>query len=133
MSVDSAGHVPPHKHANRQQIPDVVAVQAHHVRYKTPRRLTAQGKDRHISSAVEIVVETAEPLPIRALNPVLFVGETPLTIAEGEGDRRYRFLAPKPDDLKAGAAISIGWSSPGTPRQKTRFTYQPPTQLNEER
>lgn len=133
MTTDSTARVPPHRHPNLQHLPEVVAVQVHRVRYRRPRRLTVQGKDHQLAEAVEIVVETSEPLPIRALNPVLYVGDTALTVAEGEGERRYRFLAPRPDDLQPGAPIALGWNESGAARQPTRFTYQPPAQPAVER
>lgn len=52
---------------------------------------------------------------------------------EGEGDRRYRFLAVQPDNLKPGAPISIAWNSPGNPKKATNFTYQPLERRGEER
>src|SRR5947209_3007651 len=108
MSVDSAGRVPPHKHANLQHLPDVVAVQVHHVRYKTPRRFTVQGKDHHITEAVEIVVEMSEPLPIRALKrpppkgdiqPDLFAAnfaDIPIRDQRDTMERPFFSLAKKP-------------------------------------
>lgn len=133
MSFDTAGHVPPYKDVNLWHLPDVLAVEVHHVRYKRPRRHTIQGKDHEISEAVEITIETSEPFIIRALNPVLFVGDIALTATEGESDHRYRFLAFQPDDLKPGMPISIAWNSPGAPRKATSFAYQPPVQRGEER
>ena len=133
MSFDSAGRVPPHRDVNLWHLPDVLAVEVHHVRYRRPRQYTIQGRDHEISEAVEIVIETSEPFIIRALNPALFVGDIAITVAEGESDRRYRFLAFQPDDLKPGAPISIAWNSPGAPRKATGFTYQPPAQHVEER
>jgi hypothetical protein len=133
MSFDTAGHVPPDRDVNLWHLPDVLAVEVHHVHYRRPRRYTIQGKDYEVSEAVEITIETSEPFLIRALNPALFVGDIALTPAEGEGDRRYRFLAFQPDDLKPGAPISIAWNSPGAPRKATGFAYQPPAQRSEER
>jgi hypothetical protein len=133
MSFDTAGRVPPHGDANLWHLPDVLAVEVHHVRYRRPRRHTIQGKDHEISEAVEITIETSEPFIIRALNPALFVGDIALTPTEGEGDRRYRFVALQPGELKPGAPISIAWNSPGAPQKATGFTYQPPAQRSEER
>jgi hypothetical protein len=133
MSFDTAGRVPPRRDVNLWHLPEVLAVEVHRVRYKRPRRYTVQGKDYEISEAVEIVIETSEPFIIRALNPALFVGDIALTPANGEGDRRYRFLAIQPDDLRPGARISIAWNSPGAPQKETNFTYHPPAQRIEER
>ncbi len=133
MSFDTAGQVPPQRDVNLWHLPDILAVEVHHVRFKRPRRYTVQGKDNEVSEAVEITIETSEPFLIRALNPALFVGDIALTATEGEGDRRYRFLAFQPDDLKPGEAISIAWNSPGAPRKATGFAYQPPAQRGEER
>ncbi len=133
MSFDSAGRVPQPREVNLWHLPDILAIEVHHVRYKRPRRHTIQGKDYEISEAVEVVIETSEPFIIRALNPALFVGDIALTVAEGGSDRRYHFLAFQPEELKPGAPISLAWNSPGAPRKETGFTYQPPVQRNEER
>jgi len=91
------------------------------------------GKDREVSEAIEIAIDTSEPFVIRALSPVLFVGNTALTVAEGESDRRYRFLAPDPASLRTGAPIFLAWNSSGSPRKATKFKYEPPAAVVEDR
>jgi hypothetical protein len=69
--------------------------------------------------ACEIVVTLAAPLPIRAMGPVLNVGNTQLTESEAldkEG-RKIRFWAMEPGVLKKGASISLAW---GGSEDKTR-------------
>ena len=75
-------------------------------------------------------METDRPLPARALSPVLFVGEVPLT--EGETSQRHfaPFFALDPDRLEAGAPVTLGW--PGQPREtrrETGFRYRPPPEV----
>jgi hypothetical protein len=133
MSFDSAKRVAPHRQAVHWHLPVLLSVEAYRVRYETPRRHTIRGKDHKIHEAVEVVVETSEPFPVRALGPVLYVGETALTVAEEDGDRRYRFRAPDSQRLEPGAPIAIGWNSPGAPRAATGFTYEPPLETLERR
>jgi len=91
------------------------------------RRVTSAGVDRQERDAIEIEIHVSEPFQIRALGPVLWVGEEALTSAEGNGKNRYRFFSFKPDALKADAPISLGWNTPGAPRTRTRFQYAPPS------
>jgi hypothetical protein len=69
----------------------------------------------------------SEPFTIRALGPVLWVGDEPLTVAEGDGKNVYRFFSFNPPALKADAPISLGWNTPGAPLEKTPYHYQPPS------
>src|SRR6266496_4049013 len=78
MSFDTAGQVPPQRGVNLWHLPDILAVEVHHVRFKRPRRYTVQGKDNEVSEAVEITIETSELFLIRVLNPALFVGDIAL-------------------------------------------------------
>jgi hypothetical protein len=72
-------------------------------------------------------IEVSEPFAIRALGPVLWIGEEPLSIAESDGNHVYRFFSFTPDALKAGAPISLSWGSPGAPKKNTSHRYEPPS------
>jgi hypothetical protein len=105
----------------RHELPAVLSVEASRVRYDPPRRYYAGKELREIREGVEILVRTAEPLPVRAISPVLFIGDTIVGDYEVAGPSLYRFflfdlaLAP-------GAPIALGW--PFAPRRArpTNFT-----------
>lgn len=82
--------------------------------------------DREFRGAVEIEVELSEPFFIRALGPVLWVGDEPLTITEGHGKETYGFLSFAPERLKDGAPIALSWNTPGARRETTPYRYESP-------
>lgn len=88
--------------------------------------MTAQGVDREVRDAIEIEILVSEPFVVRALSPVLWVGDEPLAMAQADGKDVYRFFAFNPDALKTGAPILLGWSSPNTTRKRTGYEYLPP-------
>jgi hypothetical protein len=93
------------------------------VRYRQPR-LAAEGTNlvEH-PQAIEMVVNTDAPFPIRALSPVLYVGGVPVADYEHAGPNRYRFVAYNEAQLADGAEIALGW--PGRPPapQDTALRY----------
>jgi hypothetical protein len=109
------------------RIPQIVNV--------TTRRTDIHRRLRHLRSdipelddTVEFLVETDAPIPIRALSPVLYVGDVPVTEVVADDDTHYRFVALLPERLMPGAAIDIGWSGRSDPQERTRsrFTFVPP-------
>lgn len=75
--------------------------------------------------AVEFLVRTDGPFPIRALSPVLYVGDEAIVEGEPVEKGTYRFLAFELDRLEPGAPITLGW--PGQPpevRKETDFRYE---------
>jgi hypothetical protein len=127
MSIDPGG--PPQRHGaiDLWRLPEVQDVRIRHRHFDPPRRVTHMGVDREIRDAIEIEIRVSEPFVIRALSPVLWVGDEPLTIAEVGGKDVYRFFAFDPSALKPGATISLGWNSPKTQRKRTQFEYFPPS------
>jgi hypothetical protein len=93
-----------------------------------PFRLTVQGVDRWESDAIEIEIRVSEPFAIRALGPVLWVGDVPLTTGESEGKGVYRFFAFKPEELRPDAPISLSWGATGAPRKEIGRGYKAPTE-----
>jgi hypothetical protein len=108
------------------RLPKVLEVSFHPRHFDPPRRVTTSGVDRQVRDGVEVEIKVSEPFPIRALGPVLWVGDEPLTIAEGAGKNVYRFLSFEPNALKANAPISLGWNSRGSARKDTGFRYSSP-------
>ena len=75
--------------------------------------------------AVEFVVETDGPIPIRALGPALYVGETPVTEVTEIGPNTYRFVAPTRKGLERDAAIRLSWTGePPGEREGAAFRYR---------
>ncbi len=79
-----------------------------------------------MTDVLEVEVQVSEPFEIRALRPVLWVGDVPLTVAESDGEKVHRFLALDPEALRSDAPISLAWNASGAPRQEARFRYTPP-------
>jgi hypothetical protein len=120
MSIDQSPPVQVARGPN-WELPEVVNVDIRSATFQ-PR------KSRHVASplaerpnAVAIVVTLKAPMPIRALAPVLFVGDTPLTESEAvdaEG-RQLRFWGFDRARLAADAPIALGWL--GASRQAKAF------------
>lgn len=126
MSIDSGAPQRPRNERDIWRLPEVLAVESRRRRFDPPRRFTTAGVDRLVSDVVEVEVQLSEPFEIRALGPVLWVGDVPLTVAEGDDETVYRFLAPEQETLRRDAPISLAWNASGAPRQETRFRYVPP-------
>ncbi len=108
-----------------RRLPEVVGVESRRVRYATPRVYFAGREQREAREAVEIQVQTAGPLPVRDLSPVLFVGEVPLGEYEPAGRHLYTFFAYEPGRLQEGAPVALGWTYASHRKIPTRFRYQP--------
>lgn len=126
MATDSGERQRRHRSPDLWQLPDVLDVQVHRRRFDPPRRVTTAGVDRHIDEATEVEIRVSRPFVIRALGPVLWVGDEPLTIAEGDGKTIYRFLSFEPQRLAPGAPIALAWNTANPPRKETDFRYEPP-------
>jgi len=109
------------------ELPDVVSVRIRRVRHERPVRRNFTSALPATDNAVEVLVETSAPIPIRALGPVLWVGETPLTETSADDETHYRFLGLEPHRLTVNAPLRLGWSGqPPTDTRATRFTYTEP-------
>ena len=126
MSTDS-GSPEPRDGRSSTVLPEIVEV--------TTRRVDVRRRRRHVRSdvpdldgTVEFLVETDGPIPIRALSPVLYVGDVPVTEVMAEDDTHYRFVTLFPEQLQESATIEIGWSGRGAAqdRRRSRFTFVPP-------
>ena len=108
------------------KLPNVLDLRIRWRRFEPPRRVTVAGKDTFHREAVEVEVKVSEPFEVRALGPVLWVGDQPLTIADNPSEGIYRFYAFTPDALRAETPIALAWNSPGAPRKETKYVYKPP-------
>ena len=107
------------------RLPEVLSVEARHVRYREPRIYFVGREQREAREAVEILVRTSGRLPVVDVPPALFVGETPITAQRPDGRHQYRFYAYEPQRLEEGAAIALGWSDDPASKVATPFRYQP--------
>lgn len=106
-------------------LPSIINVRTASIPYKAPKYRNFEPVYARHKEAIEFLVETDGPFPVRALSPVLYVGETAVIEWELIEKNVYRFLAFEPEKLEKGAQISLAW--PGQPpekRQKTEFRYE---------
>ncbi|MFF2623726.1 hypothetical protein [Oerskovia jenensis] len=109
----------------RLDLPAVVSVEARPVAFEPPRRRNFSSQLPALESTVEFLVETEAPLPVRALGPVVYVGDTPVTEVYVEDDTHYRFVALRPDELREGQPITLGWSgAPAEERVETGRRFE---------
>jgi hypothetical protein len=112
------------------ELPQIADVSIRNARYEPrPTRNFVNPRDA-VSDAVEIVVSLQSPLPIRAMAPVLWVGDERLTESEAvdrEG-KQIRFWGLNRSGLQDGAPITLAWMNeePQAPRDTARFTYRAP-------
>jgi hypothetical protein len=109
MSVDSGARLPDPPRADFT-LPNVVDIQIRATTFdpRKPRNFAPtlpSSKD-----AVEFIVKTDGPIPIRALGPALYVGTTPVTEVTEIAENTYRFVAMTKADLKQDAEIILGWT-----------------------
>ena len=112
--------------ADLWHLPEIANIQIVHAQYPVPEVRYEGGQRIEYWEAVELLVQTVTPFPVRALSPALFVDDTVVESYETLGENLYRFFAFDFQNLLAGGTISLGW--PQAPEQKvdTGFTYQPP-------
>lgn len=108
------------------RLPGVLGVVARRTRFEPPVRRNFESVLPTLESTVEFLVETDGPIPARALAPVLYVGDTPVTEVSADDETHYRFVALAPDDLRAGAPVSLGWSGLAAERVETAFYFEDP-------
>lgn len=91
-------------------LPRVISVVARPTRFEPPTRRNFSSELPVLESTVEFLVETEAPIPIRALAPVIYVGETAVTEVFADDDTHYRFVAMRPNELRQGEPVTLGWS-----------------------
>jgi hypothetical protein len=109
-----------------RHLPDILDLVIRWRRFDPPKRVTVAGKDTRAEEAVEVEVRLSEPFRIRAVGPVLWVGDEPLTIGDSPTERVYRFYSFAPARLRAGAAITLSWNTAGAPQKETKYRYSSP-------
>jgi hypothetical protein len=109
------------------ELPEVISVSVRRLRHERPVRRNFSSALPTVENAVEVVVETSAPIPIRALGPVLWVGDAPLTEVTADDETHYRFRGLEPRRLTPNAPMRLGWSGqPPADTRATRFTFAEP-------
>ena len=119
MSSDS-GSRQPDAARPRFELPAVRAIDIRRVDYEPPRRRNFESAFAGVREAMEFLVTTAGPIPMRAVGAALYVGETAVVEMQRLDDTHYRFLAFDLDRLADGAPIALGWT--GDRREERRPT-----------
>ena len=104
----------------------MLGVRIYRKHFEPPKRITEKGVDRYVREAIAVEIRVSEPFTIRALGPVLWVGDQALTIAESDGKEIYRFFAFEPETLRVDAPISLSWNSSDAARERTSYSYSQP-------
>lgn len=108
---------------NLWRLPHLVSVATRQVTFPEPRTYYVGSERRETRQVVELRVKTSAPIPVRAVTPILVVGETAIADYTTEGANTYTFTAYQPERLESGAPIRWGW--PGAPDRltTTRFRF----------
>ena len=131
MSMDSQGREPELPPRDLRQLPDVLNVEVTRVHYATPLvRFTGPNDTVEYDQAVELLVTTSEPFPIRAIPPILYIGEQPVGDWEQVDATRYRFYAFRSEELRDGTPICLGWPDDPDTAKDTGYRFQPRREEN---
>jgi hypothetical protein len=101
-------------------LPVVRSIEIRRVDYQPPRRRNFESAFAEVREAIELLVTTAGPIPMRALGAALYVGGTAVVEMQRVDETHYRFLAFDLDGLEDGAPIALGWT--GDRREERRPT-----------
>jgi hypothetical protein len=126
MASDEGSRLPAPKRPDFS-LPELVDVRTRLVPYTPPSHRHFDSAMPAPEQAVELVVTTDRPIPIRDLGPVLYVGRAVITECEQVEENVYRFLALDPETLEQGRPITLAWSGEPPPRRPPRkFIYEGP-------
>ncbi len=122
--TDDGGHLEGREPPPDHELPKVLSVEVRRGARaaRRPRNFASALPD--VDEAVEFVVETDRPFPIRALGPALYVGDTPIVEVTADDPTHYRFLADDPQALVPGVGLSLGWSGRPEQRQETEHRFE---------
>ena len=110
-------------------LPGVTGVEVSRVKFDPPRRFYSRGLPVEHKQAVQLLVRTTGPLPLRDLTPVIFIGDVQVNEYEQVGPNLYRFLVYNLEKLRPGAQIALGWPFAPEVKVPTDFRFnlnQPP-------
>lgn len=126
MEAVNPGGPPVPQGQGQSLLPRVLSVAFRTVRYETPRPYWVGRERKQTSQALEILVHTESPLPVRALSPVIYIGEVAVMDYKVAGRNLYKYVAFDPTVLVAGAPLTFGWPDlPVSRRMALPFRYAP--------
>lgn|SRR5450432_997369 len=128
MQNDSGSRLPGIPHRDLWKLPKIIRIKIERVRYPKPRKHVVGGRVLEVREGVEILVETAEEIPVRALSAALHVGGVEIAENEQLAPGKYRFFVLDESDLKEGAPISLGWvgAAVASKPARAKFRYKSP-------
>jgi len=125
MSIDASQPLPADSRPS-WELPEIVEVQTLNVSFEPRQLRNFRSSLEAKTEAIEFQIKTNRPIPIRALSPVLYVGNVVLTESEQIGENLYRFWAFEPNILETEAPISLSWTNtPNEQLQESQFRYNP--------
>lgn len=108
------------------RLPRVLGVEVRRARHDAPVHRNFESTLPTLEDTVEFHVETDGPIPVRDSGPVLYVGDVPVTEVSSTDGRHYRFIALRPDDLRAGDPVTLGWAGQTSERVDLGMRFAPP-------
>ena len=109
------------------KLPQIENIEIKLIPYEVPKLRYFKSSFSKYSQAIEFLITTDAPIPVRALSPVLYIGEMPLTEGETIKENSYRFLAFEINELKDNTPIYFGWQGDRKEHlRKTKFVYKRP-------
>jgi hypothetical protein len=73
------------------KLPQIENIEIKLIPYEAPKLRYFKSSFSKYSQAIEFLITTDAPIPVRALSPVLYIGEMPLT--EGETKRKIHIVS----------------------------------------
>lgn len=108
------------------RLPQVIGVEVRATRFEPPAHRNFASQLPALDRTVEFLVETDRPIPVRSVGPVLFVGDVPVTEVRADDPHHYRFVALRPDDLRPGDPVRLGWAGQTSGRVDLGLRFTPP-------
>ena len=104
------------------KLPAGLRVTARRVKLKKPFETIIRGERVSSWDVVEFELSAKEPIPARALDPVLVVGERAVTSYRYTAPRTVVFTDPDPSKLPKRAEVQFRWGTDG-PAYKLDFKF----------
>ena len=124
MSTDAGSPIEPRKPFSLD-LPQIRRLRIRRIPFEPPTLEHFTSSLSRYKEAIEFIVETDGPVPVRAYGPALFVGDVEVDQSERVDNTTWRLLAFEPERLEAGAPISWGWMrDPEAARQPTNYRYE---------
>jgi hypothetical protein len=124
MSTDSGTPIPAGT-PFQPLLPRLRALRIRRVAFEAPALEHFRSSLARYREAIEFIVQTDGPVPVRAYGPAIWVGDVEINYSEPIDETTWRLLAFEPQDLKSGEPISWGWmKDPRNERQQTQYRYE---------